>query len=302
MFFFKSQKPNGLFYKISQNEQTSYLYASIHRGPADIHVLSDEVFHAFTAAKVVVFEEFIKTSEEMEQEQSKIRDRIFDWVFENQAASLAPEIKAKLAIIKQSHEDFTDLAPIESYHVFCEKIANKIELYRQLDQIKFEDHLKQRADELSIPCAGLENYSDAYCAFLGLGLTRQEQIEVVHHFLPTLDQTNIYEYFKNIVHTYLARDLERHVSYAFEKFSNPEGIPCVDKYFRLFVTERDILMASNMEPYLKEGEAFITIGAAHLPGVIKELSAKGYTVESIEEGPRTHPINSVQKRSGCDLL
>ena len=50
------------------------------------------------------------------------------------------------------------------------------------------------------------------------------------------------------------------------------------------VVHRNHLMAERMQPYLKQGKAFIAVGALHLPGetgLLNLLEQRGYTVRVV---------------------
>jgi hypothetical protein len=55
-------------------------------------------------------------------------------------------------------------------------------------------------------------------------------------------------------------------------------------YYKLMVTERNRAWMPNLTRYLDEGQAFVNVGAAHLPGpqgLIALLRSRGYRVEPI---------------------
>ncbi len=54
-----------------------------------------------------------------------------------------------------------------------------------------------------------------------------------------------------------------------------------DEFVRLLLTDRNATMADRAAPLLKEGGAFIAVGALHLPGkggLIERFRALGFTV------------------------
>ena len=57
-----------------------------------------------------------------------------------------------------------------------------------------------------------------------------------------------------------------------------------DEFTRLLLVGRNATMAERIAPLLKDGGAFIAVGALHLPGqegLIERLRAEGYTVTRI---------------------
>ena len=50
------------------------------------------------------------------------------------------------------------------------------------------------------------------------------------------------------------------------------------------LTRRNERMVQRMQPRLKEGNAFIAVGALHLPGeegLLKKLADRGYTITTV---------------------
>ncbi|UCE88321.1 MAG: TraB/GumN family protein [Pseudomonadota bacterium] len=63
--------------------------------------------------------------------------------------------------------------------------------------------------------------------------------------------------------------------------SDPE---IAELFTRRFIVERNRLMLERMQPRLREGNAFIAVGALHLPGeqgLLRLLERRGYRVKAI---------------------
>jgi hypothetical protein len=57
-----------------------------------------------------------------------------------------------------------------------------------------------------------------------------------------------------------------------------------DRFQRRLVTQRNYLMVERMQSYLKQGKAFVAVGALHLPGeegLLNLLEKRGYTVRAL---------------------
>lgn len=82
---------------------------------------------------------------------------------------------------------------------------------------------------------------------------------------------------------YLARDLGRLMKLADEqqaKGNREVGKKVMDQ----LLTQRNRRMAERAEPYLKQGNAFIAVGALHLPGsegVLSLMAKRGYRVSVV---------------------
>lgn len=95
---------------------------------------------------------------------------------------------------------------------------------------------------------------------------------------PTIEQL-----IDSLVVAYVSRDLNRIVEISRE--SMDKGDSAVSKAFeRELIIKRNQRMLSRMKPRLKEGRAFIAVGALHLPGedgLLALLQKQGYRVSSV---------------------
>jgi uncharacterized protein YbaP (TraB family) len=89
--------------------------------------------------------------------------------------------------------------------------------------------------------------------------------------------------FARLHEVYLARDLARMVKLSDEQQARGDravGKKVMDQ----LLTARNRRMAERAEPYLKQGNAFIAVGALHLPGeqgVLAGLARRGYRVSVV---------------------
>jgi len=84
------------------------------------------------------------------------------------------------------------------------------------------------------------------------------------------------------IERYLARDLPGLLSLA-RKYG-PKDKRIVDAFMKKLIDDRNQRMVERMLPRLKEGGAFIAIGALHLPGkngVLQILKERGYQVTAV---------------------
>lgn len=87
---------------------------------------------------------------------------------------------------------------------------------------------------------------------------------------------------EKMIERYLARDLPGLLSLA-RKYG-PKDKRIVDAFMKKLIDDRNQRMVERMLPRLKEGGAFIAIGALHLPGkngVLQILKERGYRVTAV---------------------
>ena len=138
--------------------------------------------------------------------------------------------------------------------------------------------LMQKALERGARIQGLESLEEQGSVFNDLELDDQLQLltdAVCHYETSTGD-------FERMKALYLDRDLkglyEYGQRYVFEDNSLYERLT------ERLLTRRNTTMAERMIPILREGAAFVAIGAMHLPGeegVLQRLKREGFAVERV---------------------
>ncbi|MBX9605571.1 MAG: TraB/GumN family protein [Gammaproteobacteria bacterium] len=122
---------------------------------------------------------------------------------------------------------------------------------------------------------GLESVAEQVAVFEGVAETDQVEMlrEVVCHY--GVFQAELAE----MIDAYVARDLAALVSQA-ERYANDAK----DALMERLLFARNERMAARIAPLVDQGQAFIAIGALHLPGergVLSLLEARGYRVERV---------------------
>ena len=112
-------------------------------------------------------------------------------------------------------------------------------------------------------------------------MPENEQIAMLDEAIENFN--NLPQIFQRFVDAYLSRDLSQ-----LQKLNDEfmaESDPDVAKRFENnLVVKRNHLMAQRMQTRLKEGNAFIAVGALHLPGdqgILNLLSQQGYKVKAV---------------------
>ncbi len=130
------------------------------------------------------------------------------------------------------------------------------------------------------PVYGLETIEEQIAIFDTLPL--DEQIILLEESLEQLgNMPNILETMHQL---YLARNLTEIMQFSENYMSSKENQPIVDKFMAYIVDQRNMKMLERMKPRLREGHAFIAVGALHLPGergLLKLLEQEGFNVKSI---------------------
>lgn len=128
------------------------------------------------------------------------------------------------------------------------------------------------------PVYGLETMEEQLSVFNDLQV--EDQISLLREALAQSDKAS--EQIEAMTLAYLERDLAKLL--ALEKLNRPADKRAYYALRERLITRRNIVMAERMVPRLKEGNAFIAVGALHLPGtdgVLHLLNEAGYRVTPV---------------------
>lgn len=112
-------------------------------------------------------------------------------------------------------------------------------------------------------------------------MPKSEQIAMLDEAIENFD--NLPDIFQRFVEAYLSRDLNQLLDLN-EEFMKDSDPAVAQRFEQNLVVKRNHLMVERMQPRLTEGNAFIAVGALHLPGeqgILKLLDEKGYQVKSV---------------------
>lgn len=139
--------------------------------------------------------------------------------------------------------------------------------------------LYQQATSAGKKVDGLETYTEQLDVFDQMD--EKLQIEMLEDTLDHLSE--ISAMYKEMLQVYLDRDLGKMVTMndRYMKMSDPE---LSARFNERVIVDRNHRMAERMESRLKEGGAFIAVGALHLPGdegLLNLLSQRGYRLSRV---------------------
>lgn len=138
--------------------------------------------------------------------------------------------------------------------------------------------LQLEATKQGKPTYGLETIAEQMAVFDALPLA--DQVTLLAHTVANASKLDTQ--FDELLKTYLARDLDALV--ALEVKYRPADDHAYAPFMDRLLRQRNLLMLERMQLRLKEGNAFIAVGALHLPGeegLLQLLRRTGYRVTSI---------------------
>lgn len=115
-------------------------------------------------------------------------------------------------------------------------------------------------------------------------IPEDQQIQMLKAALKYASRSN--DMLETMVQMYLKRQLGRAMPLQIalaEKIGTPAT--AYDGFVKMLLTDRNARMRDNAKPLFDKGEAFVAVGALHLPGpngLVALLRQSGFTVTAIE--------------------
>lgn len=261
----------GLLWKIEGGSaRPSYLFGTMHSEDPRVLNLPAIVQTAFDKADIYVMEALLDENAMVTMTAAMLFSD-----GKNLQQVLSPATYAKTVAAMQAYGMPEAALPLMKPWA----VAVSLSMPKPKTGVVLDLNLLQKAQAQSKQTAGLETVAEQVGTLDSLSLS--EQVTMLED---TLRQLPKIERLLAEMHTaYLARDLK-----ALSKISDEQiaqGDRALGKKMMLrLVTVRNQRMAERILPYLKQGNAFIAIGALHLPGdqgVLKLLSQRGYRISAV---------------------
>lgn len=148
--------------------------------------------------------------------------------------------------------------------------------------VHLDAKLEAMAEEKSVPVYGLETVQEQLSIFTDL--PEAEQIEFLQE---AIDNLEIIELMNDkLLSRYLQADLKGLQSLAAESFGMMKNADLKKRLESKLIQQRNLVMLERMQPRLAEGNAFIAVGALHLPtdlGLLKLLEEQGYYIHVVND-------------------
>jgi len=265
-----SRYSKGLLWKIeAPGVAANYLFGTIHSDDARVTALPEAVSRSLDASSRFVMEAIIDADALV---------RMAEVMFFNDARTLEQVIGKQLYTdtMKALAARGIPTLGVEKQKPWAVMMALSIPPPKTGEYLDLV--LQARATERNKPVSGLETVAEQLAVFDGLPLP--DQVALLQDTVNT--QSDLEQIFGELHQAYLARDLAAIVTIS-EK-NKPGDERLYDKVMDRLLAKRNLRMVERMAPILKQGGAFIAIGAAHLPGetgLLYQLEKAGYRVTVI---------------------
>jgi hypothetical protein len=261
----------GLLWEISKPGMApSYLFGTIHSEDPEVLALAEPVEHAFSGSNSVVLEVLLDleammySSTVMLMTDGRLLSDILDESLFRQTATVMQTRGIPELVLER----------MKPWAVATALAMPVAETGMVLDMA-----LYQQALEDGKQVYGLETIQEQLDVFEGMSMN--DQVALVRDSVEQF--SGIEAMHKTLIDAWKERDLAEMLAIN-EAAMETGDQRMAEEFQRRLVTDRNQRMADRMQPYLKQGKAFVAVGALHLPGeqgLLKLLEQRGYSVRVI---------------------
>jgi uncharacterized protein len=276
-----------LLWKITsrKSKKPSWLMGTMHVTDTRIATLSDDVQAKVKAARVLVLE--------LQEIQNK-RALTAKLLSYTKAVNM-PEGKTLWDVIPDDQKKIVRYNPIiamappdriaklQPWVVAQSLNAPFCEQLRQPFKLSLDETLAQRAQVSGVPIEGLETVEEQVKVMSSLTMDEQVQglVALAGRKIPAED------IYITMADMYVNRQVSAFMPLSKYLFGSNGDIntQASEKFMVSLIDKRNIIMAKRAAKYLDKGNAFVAVGALHLPGqkgVIELLRKSGYKVTPAE--------------------
>ncbi|MDH5486031.1 MAG: TraB/GumN family protein [Gammaproteobacteria bacterium] len=265
-----SRFTKGLLWKIeSPNIPASYVFGTIHSDDKRVTALPEPVSRSLNDAKQFVMEAIV---------DGDALVNMAEVMFFNDDRTLEQVIGQKLYRDTKKALSARGMPTqgIEKQKPWAVMMALSMPTPKTGEYLDFV--LQAHVTRMNKPVSGLESIAEQLSVFNDLSLS--DQIALLEDTVRA--QSTLDRQFEELHQAWLARDLGAIMALA-EKYKPGDDRLYFDVMDRL-LNQRNLRMVERMGPILKEGSAFIAVGAAHLPGetgLLYRLEKAGYRVRPV---------------------
>ena len=264
----------GLLWRVEkEGGPVSYVLGTFHSTDARLRELHPAVDQALTRSRVAVFELLDSTSgaEKMSAAMQLPPDRRL-------ADILGPDLfRRTLDAVAPLGVPVEAVQRLKPWALSIFLIAPPMELRRlSHGEPAFDNGLQAEARRRGKAVAALETHEEQIEIFDGM--SEAEQVAMVTDMLT--DHARIATQYNRMFRSYLKGDTALLMAEA-NDVSGVSDRAAAERFKARLIDERNRIMAARILPLLRDGGAFVAIGAAHLPGedgVLARLEGRGYRI------------------------
>ncbi|MFO8085297.1 MAG: TraB/GumN family protein [Desulfobacterales bacterium] len=262
----------GMLWKIEvQGPSPSYILGTIHSEDPRVLNFSSSLTKAFDKAETFIMEVVLNESALFQTTASMMltEGRTLESIVGEPLFNRVVNAMAGYGLIKPAVNYMKPWAVMSMLSVPIPKTGEF------MDVVLYQKAISQDKNVL-----GLETVQDQLNVFDNMPM--EDQIALLEDTLNYLDQYP--DLFEKMIQTYLDGDLEG-VAELGKTAMNPKNQALTEKLLKRLNDNRNITMINQMLPHLMAGNAFIAVGALHLPGpngLLNLLAEKGFKVTAVK--------------------
>lgn len=282
----KLENTEAIFWKVEKaGAEPSYLLGTIHISDPRVTALSPKVKEALNAAKTVALE-FVGGQEAAVAAMTASAGQLLIYTDGKTTldAQLTPDEFKKVQEIVEK----TGL-PAQLAGMLRPWIVNMLLAISDCERKKMDGgapaldmQIEKTASDAGKTLAGLETADQQLTAMTSI--PEDQQIQMLKAALKYADRSN--DMIETLVQMYLKRQIGAAMPLQIAMAAKT-GTPAAayDGFLKLLLTDRNARMRDSAKPLLDKGQAFIAVGALHMPGpkgLVALLREAGYTVTAVE--------------------
>jgi len=265
--------PKGLLWKIEkQGMPSSYLYGTMHVADPRVINLAPPVERAFVQADHFVMEVL------MNFEAIGYMARVSFFDDGRTLKEIMPQSEYERLTRLVNERLFISENVVKNMKPWAVLMMLMMPADQQSADAALDMVLYRRATQRKAQVSGLETIEEQVSVFESMSL--DDQLWMLNRSIDEIKTSDAQ--FPQMVDAYVARDLEKLVN--IQQAFMYEDSDIDDRFMHQLLNVRNVRMAKRVLPILKKGNAFIAIGALHLPsktGVLHLLEQQGYVVTSV---------------------
>lgn len=284
-----------MFYKITSSLNPSiapsYLFGTYHSDDEKVVSFSKEVKDTFVQAQFYFFEADLSEANSLKNIIHLGWDDI-NWMRAQGNLNKYPETEYYLKTVFEDLRIYTKkemsiaeiqlLTPLSMFFLICKYTQNLTQASKILDTVLLNSIDVNNPHKKIL---FLESFYSQMKLLMGFKFTYIEQIELYNI---------LRKGFKNhdpegMLNSYLERSGERFNS-ELQTLKEVQNSETMQRFLQELIKNRDEKMSKQLPPYLDRGNAFIAVGAAHLPGIIKNLEAQHYSINTVQLSAQIYPL------------
>ncbi len=261
----------GLLWKISKpGQQPSWLFGTIHSEDPEVLELPPPVSQAFDASNSVALE-ILMDADAMKYSSTAML--LLDGRTLPEIIGMPLYTKVAAVIATRGIPELV-LNRMKPWAAAVTLSTPAFETGEVLDRVLYQDAVKQGK-----AVYGLETMQEQLDLFDNM--PEADQVLLLTEAVENLQAVNAIQ--EELLAAYKQRDLGRLLEIN-EASMQTGDQRLADDFQRRLVDDRNQHMAERMQPYLRQGKAFVAVGALHLPGktgLLERLQQQGYTITRI---------------------